>query len=254
MSSAVLKCCSFAIKSLSRQLGVLTQQSAPSTVNTSASKRSIRRFVITQKAPTWAFSWLKVATTTFTFKTLLRHYTKRVLTPRSLKVKLGPGRNYYKGWAAIRHYANQTAHPLWPLRRGHYFTLRDSGVNAHLVGAFSVITNLRMELFEALVWAALSRYIPPFPGHIHTMSNWTEFCSRSTFSNSLIWPDVLINVTTASRTVATQLPGPRLCFTISNQPPVQIRILHFLPSLHWQCRGDSPFVHINKVTHLWGSL
>ena len=37
---------------------------------TSASKRSIRRFVITEKAPTRAFSWLKAATTAFIFKTL----------------------------------------------------------------------------------------------------------------------------------------------------------------------------------------
>ena len=36
----------------------------------SASKRSIRRFVITEKAPTRAFSWLKAAT--FTFKTLMQ--------------------------------------------------------------------------------------------------------------------------------------------------------------------------------------
>ena len=36
----------------------------------SASKSSIRRFVITEKAPTRAFSWLKAATTAFTFKTL----------------------------------------------------------------------------------------------------------------------------------------------------------------------------------------
>ena len=47
--------------------------------------------------PTRAFSWLKTATTTFTFKTLLRHYAKRALTPRSLNVKLGPRRNYHKG-------------------------------------------------------------------------------------------------------------------------------------------------------------
>ena len=40
----------------------------------SASKTSIRRFVITEKAPTRAFFWLKAATTAFTFKTLLRHY------------------------------------------------------------------------------------------------------------------------------------------------------------------------------------
>ena len=39
-------------------------------VHSSASKSSIRRFVITEKAPTRAFSWLKAATTAFTFKTL----------------------------------------------------------------------------------------------------------------------------------------------------------------------------------------
>ena len=39
-------------------------------VKDSASKSSIRRFVITEKAPTRAFSWLKAATTAFTFKTL----------------------------------------------------------------------------------------------------------------------------------------------------------------------------------------
>ena len=47
-------------------------------------------FTITEKAPTRAFSWLKAATTAFTFKTLLRHYAKWALTPRSLNVKLGP--------------------------------------------------------------------------------------------------------------------------------------------------------------------
>ena len=36
----------------------------------SARKSSIRRFVIAEKAPTRAFSWLKAATTAFTFKTL----------------------------------------------------------------------------------------------------------------------------------------------------------------------------------------
>ena len=69
-------------------------------------------FTITEKAPTRAFSWLKAPTSAFTFKTLLRHYAKRALTPRSLNVKLGPRRNYHKGLAAIRHYANQTARPL----------------------------------------------------------------------------------------------------------------------------------------------
>ena len=93
---------------------------------------AIRRFVITEKAPTRAFSWLKAATTAFTIKTLLRHYAKRALTARSLNVKLGPLRNYHKGRAAIRHYANQTARPLWLLHRGPNFTLRDRGVNACL--------------------------------------------------------------------------------------------------------------------------
>ena len=40
------------------------------------------------------------------------YYAKRVLTPRSLNVKLGPRRNYHKGRAPIRHYANQIARPL----------------------------------------------------------------------------------------------------------------------------------------------
>ena len=39
-------------------------------------------FTITEKAPTRAFSWLKATTSAFTFKTLLRHYAKRALTPR----------------------------------------------------------------------------------------------------------------------------------------------------------------------------
>ena len=77
-------------------------------IPTSASKSSIRRFVIviTEKAPTRAFSRLKAATTAFTFKTLLRHYAKWALTPRYVDVKLCPQRNYHKGRAAIRHFAN----------------------------------------------------------------------------------------------------------------------------------------------------
>ena len=59
--------------------------------------KALRRFIITEKAPTRAFSWLKSATTAFTFKTLLRHYAKRALTPRSLNVKLGPRRKGHKG-------------------------------------------------------------------------------------------------------------------------------------------------------------
>ena len=56
-------------------------------------------FTITDKAPTRAFSWLKAPTSAFTFKTLLRHYAKRALTPPSLNVKLGPRRKGHKGRA-----------------------------------------------------------------------------------------------------------------------------------------------------------
>ena len=59
-------------------------------------------FTITEKALARAFSWLKAPTSALTFKTLLRHYAKQALTPRSLNVKLGPRRNYHKGRAAIR--------------------------------------------------------------------------------------------------------------------------------------------------------
>ena len=52
-----------------------------------------------EKAPTRACSWLKAAITAFTFKTLLRQYAKRALTPLSLNVKLGPRCNYHKGQA-----------------------------------------------------------------------------------------------------------------------------------------------------------
>ena len=38
----------------------------------------IRRFAITEEAPTRTFSWLKVPISAFTFKTHLRHYAKQV--------------------------------------------------------------------------------------------------------------------------------------------------------------------------------
>ena len=56
-------------------------------------------FTITEKAPARSSSWLKVPTSVFTFKTLLRHYAKWALTPRSLNVKLGPRRKGHKGRA-----------------------------------------------------------------------------------------------------------------------------------------------------------
>ena len=68
-------------------------------LSSSASKMSIQRFVITEKAPTRVFSWLKAATTAFTFKTILRNYAKWALTPWSFNVKLGPQRKDHKGQA-----------------------------------------------------------------------------------------------------------------------------------------------------------
>ena len=44
---------------------------------------------ITEKAPTWAFSWLKATTTAFTFKTLLRHYAKQDVYPTVSQREIG---------------------------------------------------------------------------------------------------------------------------------------------------------------------
>ena len=62
---------------------------------------------------TRAFSWLKVATTAFTFKTLLRHL------------------------------ADQPARPLLPLRHRPNFTLRDRGVNARLALCLNSVSNVK---------------------------------------------------------------------------------------------------------------
>ena len=52
---------------------VLQSRCSPALVLQTIHRRSC---TITEKAPTRAFSWLKAATTTFTFKNLLRHYAK----------------------------------------------------------------------------------------------------------------------------------------------------------------------------------
>ena len=56
-------------------------------IRSSAVKRSIGSTTgctITEKVPTRAFSWLKAPTSAFTFKRLIRHYTKQVLPLGSL--------------------------------------------------------------------------------------------------------------------------------------------------------------------------
>ena len=93
-------------------------------------------------------------------------------------MKLGRRRNYHEGRLALRHYANQLCY-AWLLCRLPNFMSIYRGVNAcclcHksvlnvkavvaafnqekvLVGAFSVITNLRMELFQALLYSNILR-------------------------------------------------------------------------------------------------
>ena len=67
-------------------------------IEVSAVKRSLGSTTgctITEKAPTRAFSWLKAATTAFTFKTILRHYEvaicheKKLSGNKHVKWKLG---------------------------------------------------------------------------------------------------------------------------------------------------------------------
>ena len=58
------------------------------TLDSSASKSFIRRFVITEKAPTRLLPLSH-----------FRHCAKRALTPRSINVKLGPRRKSHKGRA-----------------------------------------------------------------------------------------------------------------------------------------------------------
>ena len=47
-------------------------------------------------------------------------------------MKLDPRRKYHEGRAALRHYANQPAHPLLLLRWRPNFTSTSRGVNARL--------------------------------------------------------------------------------------------------------------------------
>ena len=85
-----------------KETNVLSSSGAGMNVCISAANRSIgctTGCTITEKAPTRAFSWLKAPTSAFTFKTLLRYYAKRALTPRSLNVKLGPRHKGHKGRA-----------------------------------------------------------------------------------------------------------------------------------------------------------
>ena len=70
-----------------------------STLELDTNLRVVGSFTLPERAPTRAFSWLKVPTSAFTFKTLLRHYAKRALIPLSLNVKLGPRRKGHKGRA-----------------------------------------------------------------------------------------------------------------------------------------------------------
>ena len=55
---------------------------------TRASNEPSAKFSQSRRRPLRTFSWLKATTSTFIFKTLLRHFAKQVLTPRKLDMKL----------------------------------------------------------------------------------------------------------------------------------------------------------------------
>ena len=57
-----------------------------------ALNKGSRRFHNHGEAPTRAFSWLKVPSSAFTFKTSLRYYAKQTLTPRRFQPGEGPSR------------------------------------------------------------------------------------------------------------------------------------------------------------------
>ena len=93
--------CNSALLTLLTVLSALTDIITAAILGIIAVKRSIGSTTgctVMEKAPTRAFSWLKAPTCAFTFKTLLRHYSERALTPWSLNMKLGPRCNYHKGW------------------------------------------------------------------------------------------------------------------------------------------------------------
>ena len=65
--------------------------------------------IIAEKAPTRVpgWKWLPATTDCFHIKTLTL-----TLTHSKVDVKLGPQHKDHKGWAALRHHANQPACPL----------------------------------------------------------------------------------------------------------------------------------------------
>ena len=89
---------------------------------TSASKRSILRFVITEKAPTRAFSWLKAATTDFTFKILC--YTD--IDPTASQHEIGSATQRSYGTGGLVSIVSYSCQSLMIIE---------------------LITNLRMDLF-----------------------------------------------------------------------------------------------------------
>ena len=83
---------------------------------------------------------MKAPTSAFTFKTLLRHYAKRALTPRSLNVKLGPRRNYHKTQPVVELMEHYTA-LVQGLRPRHlYLICFMCGKDHHLSKIFDLLT------------------------------------------------------------------------------------------------------------------
>ena len=111
---------------------------------------------------TRAFSCLKGATTAFTFKNLLRLYAKRALIPTVSRFEIPDTQTCHKWQSALRHYANQTLHPLWPLHLCHNFTSTYHGVNVHLACLNSVLNVKSVDSSCFQHGEGLLRYYEPF--------------------------------------------------------------------------------------------
>ena len=93
------------------------------------SSPSLPRVCLSTRSPaTSSSSWSSSASTPGTGCSWRNRWQWQVVLQKDPS-EANPQHNYHEGRAAIRHYANQPAHPLWHLRCRPNFTLRDCGVN-----------------------------------------------------------------------------------------------------------------------------
>ena len=91
---------------------------------------------------------LKAPTSTFTSKTLLRHYANLTLTPRKVDVKLGRRHNYHKGSMTIYYYADK---PFLPYDLGVPFSC--------LFTVTQAVKNYKAPIYIQSVWFSVSAYL-----------------------------------------------------------------------------------------------